>query len=261
MKNIIEEYRELLNLEESIEGIDRSILLIEQILGAKFTSDYDRELDKLSNEENEQLDHFKMHPDSYSNPYMQKSFERRRRNAEFIKMQARILKIINFLMELPKIINSKFPNLSENSYSIFIDTSLLLFHHTYFSLLPTLKDKTWVDESRSLIQSFLEFSTYVTKVSDSYTIRALCFDYLGKDSIAAENYKSALRSTHSDADEYMTVLQTYWTFHIERDLYEEALNLLLEEYPRITRRDLDEISELIKLTFNLHTKYLLEHQQ
>ncbi len=56
----------------------------------------------------------------------------------------------------------------------------------------------------------------------------------------------------------MTTLQGAWSFLVEHKMLQQAFDLLLESYPRVARRDLDEMKELMTLTFVLQRRFYEE---
>lgn len=139
--------------------------------------------------------------------------------------------------------------LDEKQYSLLFDACAVLAHHAYFGLLPKLGGPTFERERTLLLSALRRFGDLTPLPADRYAIRALYFEALGQYHRAGGAYRQALAATHADSHEFMTALQTYWAFLLERGLPNDALELLLENYPRVPRRDLEELNELIRQTF------------
>ncbi|HQU41692.1 MAG TPA: hypothetical protein PK867_02725 [Pirellulales bacterium] len=102
------------------------------------------------------------------------------------------------------------------------------------------------------LAAFRRFAESLTRASDRFALLALYFDAVGAPQNASDARMAALAATPADAHEFMTELQISWSSLIERAMLAEALELLLENYPRVPRRDLDEVNELIRQTFRHH---------
>ena len=134
-----------------------------------------------------------------------------------------------------------------------VDSLLVLFHQAYFALLPNLGNN-WPLEKKALQDSFRLFGESLSNLTQKYRILALYYKSIGDSRLALKNFQMALHSTHSDADDFLTIVQTYWSFLIDEKEFKGALLLLLDVYPRIVREDLDEMRELFMLTFDLMDK-------
>jgi hypothetical protein len=135
--------------------------------------------------------------------------------------------------------------------SFVLDACVLLFHQAYFALLPTLSTPTWKGERLLLLEAFRRFARHCPRPSDAFGVLALYYDALGESDVAARHYVDAVAATHSDSHEFMSVVQTAWTFCIERNRHREALDVLLSVNSRVNRNDISELHEMVTLTFDL----------
>lgn len=249
IKDIISEYQSLLMSEASIEVLKKTILLIEKLVSSFV------EIDSIIDEiEKEQEFHTKIN--SPFKDYLQKLgqhkfreyYEQRLMKKEKLKMNEIIYKTIVMFYKFPDFIQE-----CKNT-SLLADTYLVLFHNAYFALLPKLT-KGWENEKEILLRSFKDFSELFDKIferpSDKYRILALCADAKNEPTRALKYYKLSLETTNVEEHEFMTVLQTYWNELIENNWFKEALELLVKQYPRTLRENIDEMNELILLTFDL----------
>ncbi|HEX9736318.1 MAG TPA: hypothetical protein VGG06_30510 [Thermoanaerobaculia bacterium] len=113
----------------------------------------------------------------------------------------------------------------------------------------------WEPERVALLESFRRFAEHLPHASDRFNVLAHYHDACQDHDRAAQYFRETLRATHSDAHELMTTLQTYWGYLIERQLLQDAFELLLETYPRVARQDLDEVHGLMASTFDLQRRH------
>jgi tetratricopeptide (TPR) repeat protein len=139
--------------------------------------------------------------------------------------------------------------LTDARCSLLLDCCVLLAHHAYFALLPRLRDAETRPERGGVLAALHHFANSLYDTTDRFSLLALYFDAMGQEERAMEARRAALAATPSDAHEFMTTLQSAWSSLIEQGLARDALELLLETYPRVPRRDLDELSDLIRATF------------
>ncbi|HAI70071.1 MAG TPA: hypothetical protein DCM38_11640 [Gammaproteobacteria bacterium] len=259
MLNIIKEYHDLLDSDASLENVDRTVALIEYILGIQWTEQLSlqiaahREGLMAEMEEvvlfQEQLDNdFKQ----YFHFYVMKYPELGQVKEITSPHAHRVLKVFLTLVFFPQLMECDgFP--LKSKYSLFLDTCLVLFHQAYFALLPELKTDT--PEKKVLLLAFKAFANQVPRETDRYDLLGLYYEAVEDYGQVADCHQKVLRLTHSDAHEFMTVLQTLWSFLVEQERFREALCVLLETYPRVLRRDLEEFNELILMTFELQGKH------
>ena len=138
---------------------------------------------------------------------------------------------------------------SEQSYSLLMDALVVLVHHAYFYLVPQLKGPQ--RRYKELLLASMGTFAERLPLADGFRIRALVAQAENHHDNAGELFKAAMAATHSDADEFMSVLQTCWTHLIDRKQFVPALELLLDTYPRVAREDLDEMKQLMLMTMQL----------
>ncbi|MGH7134172.1 MAG: hypothetical protein ACREHD_00445 [Pirellulales bacterium] len=138
---------------------------------------------------------------------------------------------------------------SGRRYSLLMDSCLLLAHHAYFALLPKLDDAALQPERAMLLSAFRQFAESSGEPADRFALLALYFDATDEPQKASGARRAALAATPADAHDFMTVLQSCWSGLVERSMLDEALEVLLDNYPRVSRRDLDEVGQLIRQTF------------
>lgn len=256
MLNIIKEYHDLLDSDASLENLDRTVVLIEYILGVQWSKQLSlqiaasglmAEMEEVALFQ-EQLDNdFKQYFHFYVKyPELGQVQEITSHHAH------RVLKVFWTLVFFPQLMERDgFP--LKSSYALFLDTCLVLFHQAYFALLPELKTDT--PEKKLLLCAFKDFANQLPRETDRYDLLGLYYEAIEDYGQVADCQKKVLRLTHSDAHEFMTVLQTFWSFLVEQEKFREALGVLLETYPRVLRRDLEEFNELILMTFELQAKH------
>ncbi|HEX7379091.1 MAG TPA: hypothetical protein VF278_18355 [Pirellulales bacterium] len=169
------------------------------------------------------------------------------RSREHRRLRALVVDVSAALTAAPAI--GSLADFTLRRYSLLIDSCLLLAHNAYFALLPKLDDPRYAEERVFLLLTFRRFAESLSGPADRFALLALYFDAVGKPRQASESRRASLAATPADAHDFVTVLQSAWTDLVERGLISEALDLLLENYPRVSRRDLDEVGELIRQTF------------
>ncbi len=255
MKELVQKYRELLVKHETLTGVDQAIALVQQVFGRRIaarngiTSDVQQVASWVK-----QFD-LALLRQVVDAAHKQKSKARIRRRTVETAINLGIVPLLALHCD---------DEMPAERFSLLFDACNVLFHQAYFALLPELEGAQWHDERRLLLSAFHEFAEGAPQVADRCSLLALYYEAIGDERRTGELRLQALRATPSDADVFMTQLQTYWSYLVEHKLLGEALDLLLESYPRVSRRDLDEVHELIKLTFDFqahHYKSLLVGQQ
>jgi hypothetical protein len=173
------------------------------------------------------------------------------RGREHRRLRALVVDAATALTVAPAI--GSLANLSSRRYSLLMDSCLLLAHHAYFALLPKLDGPRHAQERAFLLSAFHQFADSSSEPADRFALLALYFDAVDKPQQASESRRAALAATPADAHDFLTVLQSSWTNLVERGMLDDALDLLLESYPRVSRRDLDEVGDLIRQTFRQAT--------
>lgn len=138
--------------------------------------------------------------------------------------------------------------LEGHDYSLLADALLVLFHQSYFALLPRLEPKGF--DRIALLRSYVYLSSLFSATADQFRIQGLVAIAIGDFGAAGKAFQAALSATHSDEHDFMTRLQALWMTMLEHGQYREALNLLVELYPKVARDDLGEFADLIRRTFD-----------
>lgn len=139
---------------------------------------------------------------------------------------------------------------SPEDYSFLMDLCFLVFHQACFVLLPQLSLANRNRQREALLASFQSLAESLPRAADRFAVSSRIAEACGNMELAARYYREWVAATHSDDHEFMSVLQSAWLFHLEQREYRLALDLLLQASPRVARTDLDEVRELILLTFD-----------
>jgi hypothetical protein len=255
MKTLVEKYRKLLVEEESISGLDRSIALVESVVGLQVRWENGRFRGRrVSTDPSPIPDGLLANPEDLAFPELLRASARKRRKEEDAGSQARAVRTAFLLTALPPLAEAD-ESYPADRYSLFFDSCLVLFHQAYFALLPQLHGRRWEHERQALLESFRRFAEHLPHASDRYNVLALYHDACQDHDRAGQFFRETLRATHSDAHEFMTTLQTYWGYLIEHQLLQEAFELLLDTYPRVARQDLEEVHGLMASTFELQRRH------
>jgi hypothetical protein len=219
MTGAISQYRELLTSEESLSSLDRAIKLAMRITSGEGSGNGKR-----------------WHKLQDGQPPQSKGRGTAR---------TRILKqVTSALSTVPPKVSQSLDQFAEDQYSLLIDTLLLVFHQAYFVLLPGSPNGR-----DSLLAAFMEFSAFLPRPQDRFQVLGLVEVERNQFDAAAESFRTALAATHSDAHDFVTRVQMVWTVLMERRLYSQAFDCLMDVYPRTSREDLGEISALLRQTF------------
>ncbi|MCP4594623.1 MAG: hypothetical protein GY842_28155 [bacterium] len=258
MQELIDRYRQLVVAEESVETLNRALALVEDVLGIRVRWTQ-RRLEAFGITDKGRPDEVSIHMTerlrALDFPELAQVGGRRRRTQLRQEQQALAVRTAVTLAVVLALTDEIRPPLPEHWHSLLVDACLIVFHQAYFALLPELGTRGWEDEQRLLTESFPRFAQHIPRVSDRYTVLALYHDAAGEWERAARFYREALLATHSDDHEFMTTLQTCWSFCIEHQMFHQAFDLLLESHSRIARQDLDEVRELMALTFGLQQSF------
>ncbi len=249
MQDLVDRYRQLVVAEESVETLDHALALVEDVVGVRLRWTAGRL--EARTEKGQPLPELDL-------PELARVGARRRRTRPRLLKQDRTVRAAVTLAAVPALADEIRPPLGKRRQSLLADTCLVVFHQACFALLPELRARDWADERRLLTESFPLFAEHVSTVSDRYSVLALYYDLSGDWERAGRCYREALLATHSDNHEFMTTLQSAWSFLVEHQMLQQALDLLLESYPRVARQDLDEVRELMTLTFVLQRRFYEE---
>ena len=255
MADLVHQYHRLLKGEETIENFDASLRLVEDLVGARIKWQHEElELKRLEDEQ-QNFDRFFARlseaVQQFQTREVAEAAERRRRTKARIQQQARAVKGAFALTIFPDLVEQLPTPFTSAHVSFVLDACVLLFHQAYFALLPTLSASTWKIERLLLLDAFRRFARHCPRPSDTFGVLALYYDAIGEEDVAARHYAEAVAATHSDSHEFMSVLQTAWSFCLERHRYREALDVLLNVNSRVARSDIFELHEMVTLTFDL----------
>jgi len=137
-------------------------------------------------------------------------------------------------------------NFTAAEYSLLADLFLLVFRHAYFALLRQLRDKN--QSAHTLLDSFEQFAAMLREPSDRFHVLGLVRLARGNSDGAENDFRAALAATHADDHEFMSSLQLLWMLLIQMKDYKGAMRLLRDQYPRVARRDLEEVGLLLDET-------------
>lgn len=262
MNRLVKRYQELLVAEESLDSVDRALALVEEGLGVRVVvGETERALEAVDRQRREHEDSWRRLDEAiqeFDREEFEKAMARRLRSKERVWQRHRALRVAVTLAAFPEYLDRQADRASGAQYSFVMDSLIVLFHHAYFALLPTLDAAEWAVERGTLLHSMRRFADHVPGEGDRFRILALWSEALGQPQEAARYYAALVHATRSDAHEFMTVLQSCWTHLLEHEECDGALKLLLETYPRVPRAHLEEASKLILQTFE-HQRGLLTH--
>jgi tetratricopeptide (TPR) repeat protein len=255
MADLVRQYHRLLKGNETIENFDASLRLVEDLVGARIKWQHEElELKRLEAEQRNFDQFFAKLSEAAQQFHTHEVVEaaaRRRRTKTRIQQQARVVQGAFALHTFPELVEQLPTPFTSDRVSFVLDACVLLFHQAYFALLPALSEPGWKVERLLLLEAFRDFAHHCPRPSDAFGVLALYYDALGKSDLAARHYVDAVAATHSDSHEFMSVLQTAWTFCIERHRYREALDVLLGVNNRVSRSDISELHQMVTLTFDL----------
>ena len=163
-------------------------------------------------------------------------------------MLKRLARVEWALRTLPEAIQASAEDIPDRQYSLISDVLMLIFHQSLFALLP--RATPYRDR---LLRTFKSFAESIQRPADRFQVAGLTEIEAGNLPRAIESFRAALAATHADDHEFMSRLQLYWTTLMEKKKRSEAFDLLLESYPRVSRKDLDEIAAMLKQTFRMRS--------
>jgi hypothetical protein len=126
-----------------------------------------------------------------------------------------------------------------------MDLLLLVFHQAYFVLLPKMQGQGWNDARSEFLSASHRFAEQLPRDADRYHVLGLVFEATGNSTGASDCYRTALNATHADDHDFITRAQMLWSHLHEMGDLSGAGRLLLDIYPRVQRKDLDEVSDMI----------------
>lgn len=248
----ISKYRKLLVAEESLSTLDETLSLVQSLLGGNIEPQGSELAIVLRGKEsvpglNGWLGEVARELDLTG---LARGAKARKGSARNRQREARVLHCAVHLSLVPMVVARIEPSPSEARMSLLLDACLLLFHQTYFALLPELRDG-WETERHSLLISFELFAERQSRAADRFNVLALTYDALGNATKAAECYRELVAATSSDSHDFMTCLQSAWSYLVEHDRTSEAFEFLIDTMPRVTLADQEEFRTLLKQTFSL----------
>ena len=140
--------------------------------------------------------------------------------------------------------------LSSNRYSLLLDAELLLFHQVYFGLVSGKASLPALIRGK-LLSAFLGLAEHIPSQAQFFRIWALTCEVLDDDDLADQFYREAIKATPAEEHEFMSVLQSGWSYLIERARFQSALQLLKDQEKRIRDADRQEFYELVRTTSDL----------
>jgi hypothetical protein len=220
MSDIVSEYRELLTSDESIASLENAIRLAAQIATGNRRSDGKGWYRLLK-----------------ASPL---------RSKRTGSATAQKLKEVQWaLFTLPRQVTRHLDRLPEDQYSLLMDALLIVFHQAYFALLP----RSGAARAR-LLGIFESFSETLPRAADRFQTTGLIEIERGRRDAAAESFRAAVASTHSDDHDFVTRVQMMWTVLMEQKRWRDAFQILMDVYARAARNDLDEVRYMLSETFN-----------
>lgn len=237
MQDPVDEYRRLLTAEESSATVDAALRLLDRALSDKSPQ-------------------AKIGRPSSAFERILASKERfvRRRDDQRALTSAKLRHIYWSMSALPAMLGEVALRLSDSQYSFLMDLLLLVFHNTYFAILPRLKNGRPRSQYAVILQAMRGFADRFPDEADRFRLLGLIHAELGETARAAEAFRAAISATHADDHEFMSRVQTLWMFLLHNHRDREALLLLLDVYPRVSRTDLDEMRTLLMETFAASTR-------
>jgi hypothetical protein len=249
---LVKEYQALLTENESLTSVECAAKLVWDVLGGRIEATASGvALEPLTSNAGELARHIQSSPqprDAFDIEGWERLVSAQpAKSREHRRLRPLVLDAAVALTIVPVV--APHGSISGSQYSLLIDSCLLLAHHAYFGLLPRLNTPTCQPERAFLLSAFHQFADSLNRAADRFALLALYFDAVGEPQKAIESQRAALVATPADAHDFMTMLQNSWSSLVARGMLGDALDLLLETYPRVSRRDLDEVGELIRQTF------------
>jgi hypothetical protein len=237
----IKEYRSLLTAEESIPSLERSIALVQKLLGGAFTvANGVIQFVPGKRHSGNGASAFKR-PANSLGPLFSSTAEMRPKSKADLRSQKVLLDSSLILFTGPGFTEQQ--NLSEKTYSFQMDSYHLVFRHACFGLLPELPDG-WTNERELLLAACQHFAESQHRASDRFHYLGACAEARGDLSAAGDFYVEEVAATPPDAHEFMTSLQIAWGCLLDQGRTWDALAFLKENSGRITRPNWDEFMEL-----------------
>lgn len=250
MKAWISQYRKLLVAESSLKGILEALSLVQSILGGTINAHGTELSVSLKGKRSAASLKGLLTEVAQTLDLTVLTTKRRRATYGNLKEQEITLSTALLLSLAPTVATSMKPPLPEARFSLLLDACLVLFYQAYFGFLPRIFDG-WDVERKTLLTSFQLLAEKLPRAADRFHVLALTYDALGDALRADEYFREVVAATPSDAHDFMTCLQSAWSYLMELERFNEAFEFLVETMPRVTLADQDEFRELLRQTFSL----------
>jgi hypothetical protein len=118
-------------------------------------------------------------------------------------------------------------------------------------LLPKLAELHLHDEFWLLARAMLwnTQAVWLDNPAHQHYLASVVFEGVGRRDLSRMALKAALDSTDISEHDFITKVQTYWSSLVEDGLLDEAKSFLLKLYRRASHKDLDEIEEILDVTY------------
>jgi hypothetical protein len=229
MKDVISEFRQLVQADETPAALDRALSLVNAVASGRGRSE------RWSN-----LLNGAARPQLPSAP------------ARGSMTTRRADEVVRVLAKLPSRAEEIRDKINESQFSMLFDALLIVFHQAYFALLP----KVTGSKRNELLAAFLTFARSLPRVADQLHIEGLVRLSMGESAAAVDLFRAAVASTPSDDHDFLSRVQLYWTVLMEADRSADAFEFLSEIASRVTRNDFTEFQGLLSTTFKVATHQL-----
>lgn len=229
MKDVVSEYRELVQADETPAALDRALLLVHAVASGRGHEEHWSNL--LNGAARPQF------------PSAPASGSMTARRAD---------EVVRVLAKLPLRAEEIRDKINESQFSMLFDALLIVFHQAYFALLP----KVAGSKRKELLGAFLTFARSLPRVADQLHVEGLVRLSMGEPAAAADLFRAAVASTSSDEHDFLTRVQMFWSILMETDRSADAFEFLNGISSRVTRNDFNEFQGLLSTTFKVATHQL-----
>jgi hypothetical protein len=248
MNELISEYRKLTSGPESLHALDATLALIERATGVQIHVRGGAITATESATWTPRARSWKQLSDLVrTTDRIERPGQRHRRRRGYLPDAIRLLRTRWCLTALAQRLSAN--RLPASQHSFVGDSLLLLFHQSYFALLPRIDKAGWTTERNDLISTFFAFAKSVPDPAERFRVAGLAYEARGDAANALASFEKALWATHVDEHVFMTRLQTFWMALLDRGDFRAALDLLLGVMPMVPLKHLPELRELISATF------------
>lgn len=229
MKDVVSEYRELVQADETPAALDRALSLARAVASGQGPAE--RWLNLLN---------------GMARPYGPNAPARASLTGR------RADEVVRALTMLPARAEEMRDTISESQFSMLFDALLIVFHQAYFALLP----KATGARKKELLGTFLTFARNLPRVADQLHVEGLVRLSMGDPEAAVDLFRAAVASTSSDEHDFLTRVQLFWSILMETDRSADAFEFLNEISSRVTRNDFNEFQGLLSTTFRVATRQI-----